>query len=91
MPSLTGAQLVRKLEEAAVECPTIMVTAFPELVEVFEAREKLFNIVPKPAKPEDLLAYAKIAISSFRLKTATTRLGRLSVDKPPRTSGSGNG
>ncbi|OGR10722.1 MAG: hypothetical protein A2341_28495 [Deltaproteobacteria bacterium RIFOXYB12_FULL_58_9] len=90
MPNLTGVQFVRKLEEAAVECPTIMVTAFPELVEVVEAREKIFNVVPKPAKPEDLLAWARIAITSFRLKTATTRLGRLSAYKPTPAGGRGN-
>ena len=87
MPNLTGVQLVRKLEEAGVECPTIMVTGFPELVDVVEARDKVFNIVAKPVRPEDLLACAKIAITSFRLKAATARLGRLSPDKPPDASG----
>jgi DNA-binding NtrC family response regulator len=91
MPNLTGTELVRKLEEAGVGCPTIMVTASPELAEIVEARAKFFNVVPKPVMPEDLLACARIAISSFRVKAATSRLGKLGTHRPPRAAKGGDG
>jgi len=84
MPDMTGVQLVRQLRSAGVECATLMLTAFPELLEVVDAeREKLFfQVIPKPWKPEDLLCQVDLALKSFRLSRAIGRLGKMMGDRP---------
>ena len=91
MPGLTGVQFVRKLREANVECATLMVTGFPEMTEVVDAQKSklFFQVCPKPWKPEDLLAFAGMAVTAFRVQKSAQRLGRLDAREPPETGSDG--
>ena len=83
MPNLNGVELVREIRQAGGECAVLMVTAFPDLDEVVVAEQEklIFQIIPKPWKPEDLRVHTELAISTFRFTKATARLESLRPDE----------
>ena len=66
MPGLNGVELIRALRHANCACAVLMTTGYSQMPEVVTAeQEKLFfRIVPKPWKPQDLIAQLRLAIAS---------------------------
>ena len=74
MPGLTGLQLLQKLKDLKLECAALMLTAYPELLAPVDAdkHKQFFQIVPKPWKPEDLLAQVDLALKAFEYLACAT-------------------
>ena len=70
MPGMNGLELVRRCRESGVDSAILMVTAFPELDELAYAaqEELLYQIIPKPYRPERLRDWMKLAVMKTRME-----------------------
>ncbi len=63
-----GTDLLRKIREAGMECPVVMVTGFPHLDTAAEAvRYGAFDYISKPVNKETLLKFVRQALKHWRL------------------------
>ena len=69
MPGMTGLELVRKCREQGLDSEILMVTAFPDLDEIVYAaqNELVYQVVPKPYRPERLRDWMGLAIIKAKL------------------------
>lgn len=69
MPGMNGLDLVRRCRERGVDSAILMVTAFPELDELAYAaqEELLYQIIPKPYRPDRLRDWMKLAVIQTRM------------------------
>jgi len=64
-----GTELLRKIREAGIECPVVMVTGFPNLDSAAEAvRHGAFDYISKPVNKETLLRFVRQALSHWQLE-----------------------
>jgi PAS domain S-box-containing protein len=70
-----GTDLLRKIREAGIECPVVMVTGFPNLDTAAEAvRYGAFDYIPKPVNKQTLLKFVRQALTHWELKNEKKRL-----------------
>jgi len=72
-----GTELLRKIREAGVKCPVVMVTGFPNLESAAESvRHGAFDYIPKPVNKETLLRFTRQALKHWHLENKAGRLQR---------------
>ncbi len=72
-----GTDLLRKLREAGVKCPVVMVTGFPNLDSAAESvRHGAFDYISKPVNKETLLRFTRQALQHWYLENKALRLQR---------------
>lgn len=70
-----GTDLLRKIREAGIECPVVMVTGFPNLDTAAEAvRYGAFDYISKPVNKEKLLKFVRQALLHWKLETEKKQL-----------------
>ncbi|OEU51468.1 MAG: sigma-54-dependent Fis family transcriptional regulator [Desulfobulbaceae bacterium S3730MH12] len=73
----SGTELLRKIREAGVKCPVVMVTGFPHLESAAESvRHGAFDYISKPVNKETLLRFTKQALKHWYLENKAGRLQR---------------
>jgi two-component system, NtrC family, response regulator HydG len=73
----SGTRLLRKIREAGVKCPVVMVTGFPNLESAAESvRHGAFDYISKPVNKETLLHFTKQALQHWHLENKAGRLQR---------------
>ncbi|MFH2122699.1 MAG: sigma-54-dependent Fis family transcriptional regulator [Pseudomonadota bacterium] len=64
-----GTDLLRKIREAGLQCPVVMVTGFPNLDSAAEAvRYGAFDYISKPVNKETLLRFVRQALQHWELE-----------------------
>ncbi len=72
-----GTDLLRKLREAEIKCPVVMVTGFPNLDSAAESvRHGAFDYISKPVNKETLLRFTRQALQHWFLENRASRLQR---------------
>ena len=72
-----GTELLRKIREAGVKCPVVMVTGFPNLESAAESvRHGAFDYIPKPVNKETLLRFTRQALKHWYLENRAGHLQR---------------
>jgi len=72
-----GTDLLRKIREAGLQCPVVMVTGFPNLDSAAEAlRYGAFDYVSKPVNKETLLRFVRNALRHWELEKEKKQLIR---------------
>ena len=70
-----GTELLRKIREAGVECPVVMITGFPNLESATESvRHGAFDYISKPVNKETLLHFTRQALQHWFLENKAKRL-----------------
>ena len=70
-----GTDLLRKIREAGIECPVVMITGFPNLDTAAEAvRHGAFDYISKPVNKETLLKFVRQALKHWKLENEKKRL-----------------
>jgi len=70
-----GTDLLRRIREAGIECPVVMITGFPNLDTAAEAvRHGAFDYISKPVNKETLLKFVRQALQHWKLKNEKKRL-----------------
>lgn len=70
-----GTDLLRKIRDAGVECPVVMVTGFPNLDTAAEAvRYGAFDYISKPVNKETLLKFVQQALKHWKLENEKKQL-----------------
>ena len=73
----SGTELLRKIREAGVKCPVVMVTGFPNLESAAESvRHGAFDYISKPVNKDTLLRFTKQALKHWCLENKAGRLQR---------------
>lgn len=72
-----GTDLLKKLREAGIKCPIVMVTGFPNLESAAESvRHGAFDYIPKPVNKDTLLHFTSQALKHWYLQNKTEHLQR---------------
>ncbi len=76
MPRMSGVEFVERAVKAAPTAICLMVTGYPELNEVLDARDRglVHHIIAKPWRPAELIETIKIALSLKDLRQLTNKL-----------------
>lgn len=70
-----GTELLRKIREAGVKCPVVMVTGFPHLESAAESvRHGAFDYISKPVNKETLLRFTRQALKHWHLENKAALL-----------------
>jgi response regulator RpfG family c-di-GMP phosphodiesterase len=71
MPTHTGADFLRMLRAANIQCGAIFITAYPDALDVQKlvGDQEAFWVVPKPYKVDDLVAQVSMAVSLSRIRS----------------------
>ena len=70
-----GTDILRKIREAGLKCPVVMITGFPNLDSAAEAvRYGAFDYIPKPINKETLLRFVRQALQHWELEKERTTL-----------------
>ncbi len=70
-----GTDLLRKIREAGIKCPVVMITGFPNLDSAAEAvRYGAFDYISKPVNKETLLRFVRQALLHWELETERLQL-----------------
>jgi two-component system, NtrC family, response regulator HydG len=70
-----GTDLLKKLREAGVKCPIVMVTGFPNLESAAESvRHGAFDYISKPVNKDTLLHFSRQALKHWYLENKAERL-----------------
>lgn len=74
MPGMTGLDLVRECRKQGLDSAILMVTAFPDLDEIVYAaqNELVYQVVPKPYRPERLRDWMRLAIIQTKMNRRQT-------------------
>ena len=72
-----GTHLLRKIREAGVKCPVVMITGFPNLESAAESvRHGAFDYISKPVNKETLLRFTRQALTHWHLENKARCLQR---------------
>ncbi len=92
MPRLDGIELVRRLRDADVDTPVVMMTAFATVNTAVEALKLgAFDYVQKPFEPDVILASVERALEHARLRAENEALRASVHDLHPRRDLVGSG
>ncbi len=70
-----GTDLLRKIRQAGVECPVVMITGFPNLESATESvRHGAFDYISKPVNKDTLLHFTRQALQHWYLENKAKRL-----------------
>ena len=70
-----GTDLLRKIREAGVKCPVVMITGFPNLESAAESvRHGAFDYISKPVNKDTLLRFTRQALTHWSLENKASRL-----------------
>ena len=72
-----GTDLLKKLREAGIKCPIVMVTGFPNLESAAESvRHGAFDYISKPVNKDTLLHFTSQALKHWYLENKAEHLQR---------------